>query len=189
MASEPLHEELERFLCLVFSGNEPEVVQEEKTKCFVYSVDQDICRAVSLGKWKLAKHILICTTIRHLYRSKQLTTILNNLCHCVSYSFGIELQTAIAKALEGTSTYLTPPIVNGDSNEVFHSEWDILNKILTNVTGSSIVNSAAGIMLQEVKSDNGSNSSQRTLPTAKRNKEQSLNVDAPSILSPVTIYN
>ena len=70
MTHEPLPEELKRFLCLVFSSNEPEVVQEEKTKCFVYSIGQDICRAVSLGRWKLAKHILICTTISHLYRSK-----------------------------------------------------------------------------------------------------------------------
>ena len=75
MASEPLPEELKRFLCLVFSGNEPEVGQEEKTKCFVYSIGQEICRAVSLGRWKLAKHILICTTIRHLYRSKHLTSL------------------------------------------------------------------------------------------------------------------
>ena len=122
--------------------------------------------------------------MRHLYRSKQLTTILNHLYHCESYSFGIQLETAMAKALEETSTYLTPQIVNGDCNEVFHSEWDNLNNILTNVTGSNVVNSAAGNMLQEVKSDNRSNSSERTLPTAKRNKERSLNVDAP-----VAIYN
>ena len=100
----------------------------------------------------------------------------------------IERETTMAKVLEETSTYLTPQIVSGDCNAVFHSEWDNLNKILTNVTGSN-VNSASGIMLQEVKSDNGSNSSERTLPTAKRNKERSLNVDAPSIFATVTIYN
>ena len=44
-------------------------------------------------------------------------------------------------------------------------------------------------MLQEVKSDNGSNSSERRLLTAKRNKKQSLNVDTSSILALVTIYN
>ena len=102
MASEPLLEELERFLCLFFSGNESEVVQNEKTKRFAYSIRQDICRAVLLGRWKLAKHILIFTTIRHIYRSKQMTTI-NCLCHCESYSFGIELETAMAKALKKTS--------------------------------------------------------------------------------------
>ena len=95
--------------------------------------------------------------IPHLYRSKQLTTILNRLCHCESHSFGIELETAMAKALEETSTYLTHQIVSADGNEVFHSEWDNLNKIHTNITGSNVVNSAADIILQEVKSDNRSN--------------------------------
>ena len=77
----------------------------------------------------------------------------------------------MAKALEETSTCLTPEMVSGDCNKVFHHELDNLNKILTNVTASNVVNSTAGIMLQEVKSDNGSTSSEWTLPTAKRNKE------------------
>ena len=73
----------------------------------------------------------------------------------------------MAKALKETSIYWTPQIVSGDCNEVFHHEWDNLNKILTNVTGSNMVNIAPGIILQEDKLDNGSNSSERTLPTAK----------------------
>ena len=93
------------------------MAQDEKTKRFVYSIGQDICCAVLLGRWKLAKHILICTTISHLYCMKQLTIILNRICHFESYSFGIELETAMAKALEETSTYLTPQIVSGDCNE------------------------------------------------------------------------
>ena len=66
----------------------------------------------------------------------------------------------MAKAMEETSTYLTPQIVNRHCNKVFHSQWDNLNKILTNAIGSNVVNSAGGIMLQEIKSDNGSNSSE-----------------------------
>ena len=188
ITSEPLPEELQCFLNLVLSGNEPEMVQDDRTKRFIYSIGHDVCRAVSQGRWKLAKHILICITIRHLYRSKQLTTILNRLCHCESYSFGIELETAMAYALEEENTYLTPQIVSGESNEVFHNEWDNLNKIFKNVTESNVANSAAGIMLQEVKGDTGS-TSERTLPTAARSKEQSLKVDAPTTLAPVTIYN
>ena len=77
----------------------------------------------------------------------------------------------MAHSLVETSTYLTAQTVSGDFYDVFHSEWNKLNKILTNVTGSNVVNSAAGIMIQEVKSDNGSDSLEQTLPTAKRNKE------------------
>ena len=79
LVSQPLSEELQRFLSLEFSGKEPEMVQDDRTKRFIYSIGQDVCRAVSQGRWKLAKHILICMTIRHLYRSKQLPTILNRL--------------------------------------------------------------------------------------------------------------
>ena len=60
LASELLPEELQRFLSLVFSGNEPEVVQDDSSKRFIYSIGQDVCRAISQGRWKLAKHILIC---------------------------------------------------------------------------------------------------------------------------------
>ena len=129
LASEPLPEEFQRFLSLMFSGN--------------------------TRTWKLAKHILICMIICCLYRSKQLTTILNRLCHCELYSFGIELETAMVYALEKSNTYLTPQIVTGESNEVFHNEWDNLNKILSNVTGSNVVISAAGVMFQEFKGDTG----------------------------------
>ena len=64
--------------------------------------------------------------------------------HCESYSYGLELETALAKAIEESNTYLTPQIVTGEHNIVFHSEWDNLNKIKTNVTGSNVVSSAAG---------------------------------------------
>ena len=61
----------------------------------------------------------------------------------------------MAYALEEANTYLTSQIVSGETNKVFHNQLDNLNKILTNVTRSNVVNSAAGIMLQEVKGDTG----------------------------------
>ena len=67
----------------------------------------------------MPKHILVASTIRHLYRSKQLVTILNRLGHCESYDFSLELDTAMAKALSDVSTFLTPKIVSGEYNEVF----------------------------------------------------------------------
>ena len=60
----------------------------------------------------MSKHILLCTTVRHLYRSKQLTTILSRLGHCEPYDFGLEIETALAKALDEVSTTLTPQIVD-----------------------------------------------------------------------------
>ena len=83
-----LPEELKEFLNIVLSGSGQEVEKCERTRRLVYSIGQDLCRAVTNGQWKLSKHIFLCTTVRHLYRSKLLTRILNRLGHCESYDFG-----------------------------------------------------------------------------------------------------
>ena len=123
-----------------------------------------------------------------MYRSRQLASILNKLGHCESYDFGLELETALARAIDESSRLLTPQIVCGEGNEVFHMEWDNLNKITTNVHGSNFVNSAAGIMLQEIKPgfviDN-----QRTLPIYERSKSRSNKVDITETLPSLTLYN
>ena len=121
------------------------------------------------GEWKLPKHILLCSTIRHLYRSKQLTNILHRLGHSESYDFGLEVETALAEVIDDISSFLTPQIATGDDNEVFHVEWDNLNKITTNSHGSNVANSTGGIMIQEVKPNTDITDKNRTLPLKQRN--------------------
>ena len=57
----------------------------------------------------------------------------------------------MAKSIDEVETYLTPKIITGEGSAVFHCEWDNLNKITTNVHCSNVVNSAGGIMIQEIK--------------------------------------
>ena len=140
------------------------------------------------GEWKLPKHILLCSTIRHLYRSKQLTNILHRLGHCESYDFGLEVETALAEAIGNVSSSLTPQIATGEDNEVFHVEWDNLNKITTNVHGSNVVNSTGGIMIQEVKPNTDIADKDRTLSLKQRNKTHCLEVGTPPTLPPFHIY-
>lgn len=178
-----LPKELLRFLNIVIAGKE-EIETSEKMNRLVFSIGQDLCRAVTDGKWKLPKHILLCLTVRHLFRSKQLTTILNRLGHSENYEFGLELETALAKAIEESSTYLTPQIVTGEGNIVFHCEWDNLNKTTTNVHGTNIVNSAGGIMVQEVAPGLASGMA-RMLPLLNKSQKRSLKVDTPETLPPL----
>ena len=97
----------------------------------VSSIGQYICRVVTYGGWKLPKHILLSMTVRHLYRSKQLTTLLNRLSHCECRAFSAELETSIAKALEQTSSLLNPQIVREpDVPSIFHSELTSLTRYL-----------------------------------------------------------
>ena len=133
--------------------------------------------------------MLLCTTLRHLYRNKQLTNILSRLGHCETYDFGLELETALAKALDDVSTSLTPQIITCEGNDVFHLEWDNLNKITTNIHGSNMVNSTGGIMIQEVKCGFDITSQYRTLPLYKRSKTRSLKVGTPETLAHVHLYS
>lgn len=73
--------------------------------------------------------------------------MLNKLGHCESYDFSLELETALTEALDKVSSSLTPQFATGEDNEVFHVEWDNLNKITTNVHGPNVVNSTGGIMI------------------------------------------
>ena len=92
----------------------------------------------------------------------------------------------MAKAIDEADTYSTPQIVTGKDNLVFHSEWDNLSKILTNVTGTNVVNSASGIMLQEQEKETFSGKQPR--PMLNRLKERSLKPDRPTVLLPKVNY-
>ena len=85
-----LPKELMHFLNILLTGK-PEIGQtSEKSKRLMVSIGQDICRVVTDGGWKLPKHILLCTTVRHLYCNKQLMMILFRLGHSESYSFALK---------------------------------------------------------------------------------------------------
>ena len=175
--------ELTRFLSLLIAGKEVNETRE-KVRRLIFSIGQDPCRAATNGTWKLPKHILLCVTVRHLFRSKKLTSILNRLGHSESYDFGLELETSPTKALDVSSTHLTSQIIKGEGNVVFHCEWDNLNKTTTNLLGSSIVNSAGGIMLQEVR-PRFDNVCVRTLPLYRKSNQRSHCVDTPVTLAPL----
>ena len=66
-----------------------------RTHRLLLSIGQDLCRAVTNGQWKMPKHILLCMTLRHLFRSKQLTTLINRFGHCENYLIRLELETAL----------------------------------------------------------------------------------------------
>ena len=92
---------------------------------------------------------MICMSFRHLFRSEKTVTLLNRLGHCESYSFSLELETAIASALLESSSHLTKKIIPFPS--VFHSEFDNFHCLINDLTGKGSVHTAHGIMLQELQ--------------------------------------
>lgn len=120
----PIPIELQRCLRTLISGHGSSV-GSEKLERLVSSIVQDLYRAVTNGQWKLPKHIMVCMALRHLYRSAQLNTLMNKLGHAESYSFGLELETAVATALEEASSLLTPQIIrNSFVPSLFHSDFE-----------------------------------------------------------------
>ena len=69
--------------------------------------------------------------------------------------------------------------MTGEGNLIFHSEWDNLNKIMTNVHGSNVVNSAGRIMIQETKPGCDVTQHEISLPTYGGTNGRSLKLDTP----------
>ena len=73
------------------------------------------------------------------------------LDHLETYSFSLELETAIAIAIETTSTLLSPQIVrNPNVPFIFLSEFDNIDQLLNDLCGMASVHTSHGIMLQDV---------------------------------------
>ena len=89
-----------------------------------------------------------------LTTAPQLLTLLNRFGHSENYSFGLELETAIANSAQLSSAVLSPEIVrNPEVNYIFHSEFDNFDKLVNELYGAGMVNFANVIMLQDLDSD------------------------------------
>ena len=127
-------------------------------------------------------------SLRHLYRSEKLITILNRMGHCESSSFSLELETALAEAVIQSSTQLTNQIARSPSGpSVFHSEFDNFDSQLNDLTGKGSVNTAHGIMLQEVSNDD-SGTDTKVSPQI-RTKQRSLQLAHATILPDCYVAN
>ncbi|KAL5022875.1 hypothetical protein ScPMuIL_002030 [Solemya velum] len=171
---------LEKFLTCLLSGNRTRP-ENSRLQRIVSSIGQDICRAATNGEWKLPKHVLICLTLHHMFRSKQLIAISTGLLgHCENYPFALELETAIAEAAEQSSQMLSSQIIREPGEmSVFHSEFDNFDQMINTLTGSGSVHTAHGIMLQEVSSNVAVPSNAPTIPRSKRRTLEVTSVELP----------
>ena len=102
--------DLQKFLTILITGQESDS-NTTKVNHLVLSLGQDLCRAVTNGLWKLSKHILLCMTLRHMFRSAELITLISRLCHSENYSYSLELETAFPTKVQQSSNLLTSQII------------------------------------------------------------------------------
>ena len=156
---DPLPHHLREFLQVIVTGSSDSASISERVERLVSSIGQDICRAATNGKWTLPKHILVSMTLHHFFRSSQLNTLMNRLGHTKSYTFTLELETALASAIDQASGILSIQIVRNPAvPSVFHSDFDNVDHFIYGQSGGGSIHTAHGIMLQELETGESSNS-------------------------------
>ena len=102
----------------------------------------------------MKKHILLCMTLRHLFRSKSITTLMNRLGHCESYTYSIELETAPANSIvESASLVSNSDVIKRQpEGAVFHSDWDNFDQLVSDVYGAGSIHTTVGIYMQDLGS-------------------------------------
>ena len=159
--------DLKKFLTILMTGHESDS-NTAKVNRLVLSLGQGVCRSVTNGLWKLPKHILLCITLRYMFRSAELITLISRLGHSENYSYSRELETALATMVQQSSNMLTSQIIrNPAGNSLFHSDFDNFDKF----TATGSVHTAHGEVDQ-----NDEEANQLDIPTIERTKQRSLDV-------------
>ena len=114
--------------------------------------------------------------LRHLFRSRELITLINRMGHCEGYDFSLELETAIANALQQTSSLLSNQIFREPNvPSLFHSDFDNFDEYVSELKGAGSIHTAHGIMMQELKCDAGEHGgSVMEMPAMLRTTQRSM---------------
>ena len=76
---------------------------------------------------------------------------MNKLGHSESYPFSLELETALAEALEKAHTILTLQIIRSPHcPSFFHSDFDNFDLFVNDLSGAGLIHTSHGIMLQNI---------------------------------------
>ncbi|KAL8570929.1 hypothetical protein ACOMHN_023602 [Nucella lapillus] len=105
----------------------------------------------------------------------------SHLATCETYRFTLELETAVAEAMDQCSSVLSSQIVlHPSAPSIFHSEFDNFDTFISTLEGQSSVHTAHGIMLQEVSGEEHGGTTLQ-LPSVPRTREQTLEISQQEI--------
>ena len=125
-------------------------------------------------------------TLRHYFRSAKLSILMNKLGHSESYSYSLELETALAEA----HTILTLQIIrNPHCPSFFYSDFDNCDQFVNDLSGAGSIHTCHGIMLQNIPSEpttdeNNTDSQTESLLSLPRTGARSLKSLTNDTLSP-----
>ena len=113
----------------------------------INSISQDIMYAVSSGKVKPSKQILLGMVTKSLTGSKKMVEMLNRLGHSVSYSAVEELETELTYSAAGNDL-LTPDGMSLDCNSATGVAFDNYDRFVETLSGKNTLHDTVGIAYQ-----------------------------------------
>ncbi len=134
------------FLAQVISGKSL-CQSSDKAQLLAKSFSEDLCSAVTQGRWTMPKHVLLGMSLRHLTGSAIAITMINRYGHCQSYAKILELDTALAYQVQQTDSLLPSNIVT-DGNKMVHLCWDNFDINEETPSGSGTTHTTHGIVIQ-----------------------------------------
>jgi len=141
-----LPESLTEFLTFLFSGKRPSHATE-KTIRLSDSIAQDVCAAVTCGRWKMPKHQLLAMTLKSV--TADILTLINRCGYCQSYTSTIDMENALGIEAQEVDTVL-PSNISSVANKYIHSCFDNFDMNEGTPSGTGTTHSTHGIVVQEI---------------------------------------
>ena len=135
------------FLHTIITGQQVESNRSIRVERQINSFGQDIVYAVTCGKQRPPKHVLLPLVIKSLTGNVELIQILNCLGHCVSYSMIEQIETALCLQKLGSDQNVTLP--SNIYPHVFTTlVWDNIDRLEETLSGGGTSHRVNGIAIQ-----------------------------------------
>jgi hypothetical protein len=168
--------ELSHFLLILLTGEVADKVVPQCVQWLIDSFSQDLVYAVSCGRQKTPKHILLGSAVKTLTGNVELIQSLNRLGHCISYSQIEENETALClqklSLTAGGNIALPGNIYPCVSTTV---AWDNIDFQEETRTGAGTSHRVNGIIVQPLVY--GPQLPKQKSDELKRNKQRSLKLE------------
>lgn len=166
-----LPESVTQFLHTLLTGECECQTPSERAQRLATSFGSDLVFAVTSGKTKPPKHVLLSYAVKSLTGNTELIRTLNRLGHCVSYSMFEEIDTALCiQKLECSKDDI--PLPANIYPGVFTTlAWDNIDRLEETLSGAGTSHRVNGIAVQSKVSDTVP---EKVLPDITKSKKRSI---------------
>ena len=135
-------------LCLVQVKPQEVMITHHRVQRLTASFGQDLVYAVTSGRVKPTKHVLLPFAVKSLPGNMELIQMLNRLGHSVSYSQVEEIDTALCLQKQAASKDTIPLPQNIKPGLFTTLAWDNINRLEETISGKGTSHRVNGIAVQ-----------------------------------------